>query len=244
LPVAEGRCEHPSTVSFHLWTKKMQTKATKAAKRQTVILLHGLGRTNRSMAIMAYFLRREGYRVINQGYPSRSHSIPFLVDAYVRLVVAAAERSEKIHFVTHSMGGILVRYFLERSRPANLGRVVMLSPPNQGSEIVDLLRDNKLFREIMGPAALQLGIGFDSVPLRLGPVNFELGVIAGSYGYNPFITGLLEGDNDGLVSVRRMRVAGMTDFCVLPFSHTFIMNRRPVIDQVLAFLGEGRFIKQ
>jgi len=221
----------------------MQAKVT-TAKRQTVILLHGLGRTNRSMVIMAYFLRREGYRDINQGYPSRSHSIPFLVNVYVRPVVAAAGRSEKIHFVTHSMGGILVRYFFQRPQPVDLGRVVMLSPPNQGSEIVDFLRDNKLFREIMGPAAQQLGTGADSFPVQLGKVDFELGVIAGSNAYNPFITGLLEDDNDGLVSVRRMRIAGMTDFCVLPFSHTFIMNRRQVIDQVLTFLREGCFMEQ
>jgi triacylglycerol lipase len=117
----------------------------------------------------------------------------------------------------------------------------MLNPPNKGSEIVDYLQDRKWFRKIMGPAALQLGTGPNSVPLALGPVNFELGVIAGSYAYNPLVTKLLRDANDGLVSVRRMRIEGMTDFCVLPFSHTFITNHGQVMEQALCFLREGRF---
>ncbi|MEJ2689519.1 MAG: alpha/beta fold hydrolase [Deltaproteobacteria bacterium] len=214
---------------------------TPNAQQETVIVLHGLGRTRRSMAAMAKFIRQRGFKVINVDYPSRSHSIAFLVDAYVRPAVASVGEGGKVHFVTHSLGGLLVRTYLQRSRAVNLGRVVMLSPPNKGSEIVDYLQDRKWFRKIMGPAALQLGTGPNSVPLALGPVKFELGVIAGSYAYNPLVTKLLRDGNDGLVSVRRMRIEGMTDFCVLPFSHTFIMNHGQVMEQALCFLKEGRF---
>lgn len=211
--------------------------------QETVILLHGLGRTSLSMLIMARALRREGYRVINLGYPSRTAPIPTLVDKHLRPVAErAADEGTKVHFVTHSLGGILVRYLLLKQCQPHLGRVVMLSPPNQGCEVVDFLAEAKLFQKIMGPAAQQLGTDQDSVPLNLGPVNFDLGVIGGSCAYNPVFSKLLGEKNDGLVSIQRMSVAGMRDFCIVPYAHTFLMNRRKVIRQVILFLKNGQFV--
>lgn len=208
-----------------------------------VILLHGLARTNRSMVKLEKTLSSHGYNVINVDYPSTEHPIEFLADKILSDVVEQYRKrpQSKIHFVTHSLGGIIVRYYLKHHVLSNLGRVVMLSPPNQGSELVDHLRDNFVFKEINGPAGQQLGTDKDSIPLNLGPVDFELGVITGNMSLNPVSSVILPGPDDGTVSVAGAKVDGMSDFLVLPHSHTFIMQSEDVIDQVIYFLEHGKF---
>jgi triacylglycerol lipase len=151
--------------------------------------------------------------------------------------------AEKIHFLTHSMGGILLRDYLACPAIDRMGRAVMLAPPNQGSEIVDKLGSWRLFYALNGPAGLQLGTDCGSVPNRLGPVNFELGVIAGNKTVNPLLSRLIPGSNDGKVSVSRAQVAGMKDFIVMPYAHPFIMRRKEAIAQALHFIQQGTFAR-
>jgi triacylglycerol lipase len=206
---------------------------------RTVVLLHGLGRTSRSMAVLARALEDDGFRVVNLGYPSRSYPLSELADT----VAAELERccaGQRLDFVTHSMGGILVRIYGATYGPDRIGRVVMLSPPNGGSEVVDRLPDD-LLRWTLGPASVQLGTGDDAAVRHLPPVDFELGVITGKATLNPLFSWWLPGDDDGKVSVRSARVEGVDDFLVVPYSHAFIMRRSDVVDQVRAFLEDGRF---
>jgi len=216
--------------------------STENPARETVILLHGLGRTHLSMATFEETLAGKGYRVINVNYPSTSEPIEIhaknLGDV---LKHCCMDESETIHFVTHSMGGIIVRYYLANNELKNLGRVVMLSPPNQGSEIVDTLKGNKIFQENMGPAAMQLGTDDDSLPNTLGPVSFELGIITGDQSLNPLYSAMIPGSDDGKVSVDNAQVKGMADFIVVPHSHSFIMNSETVIEQTDYFLKHGKF---
>jgi len=139
------------------------------------------------------------------------------------------------------MGGILVRFYLAKHDINKLGRVVMLAPPNAGSELVDRLSKSQLFNLINGPAGKQLGTDVASLPNSLGAVNYEVGIIAGNRSLNPIYSSLITGDNDGKVSTQNTRLEGMTDFIVLPYSHTFIMNRPQVIEQTLFFLQQGKF---
>ena len=209
-----------------------------------VILLHGLARSERSMRKLEKALINHGYRVINVDYPSTQYPIEYLAENVLSKVIASCDSSPetKIHFVTHSMGGIIVRYFLKHYGIPNLGRVVMLSPPNQGSELVDHLKDSIVFKKQNGPAGQQLGTDTDSLPLKLGPVDFELGVITGDRSFNPVSSMILPGPDDGVVSVARAKVKGMSDFIVMPNTHTFIMKNRRVIKQVLHFLEYGEFV--
>lgn len=213
----------------------------------TVVLLHGLGRTSFSMAPMEEHLGAAGYRVINLGYPSREEPPADLV-AHLgdELGRCCAEAGRPVHFVTHSLGGILVRLLAEEPElPIEIGRVVMLSPPNQGSEIVDTLEDNPLAETVMGPTFERLGTGEDSLPARLnrlGPVPFELGVIAGNRTLEPHLSWLIPGEDDGKVAVERAKVAGMADFLVVPATHPFIMGNPEVMAQVVNFLETGTFV--
>jgi len=213
------------------------------ARADCVVLLHGLARSEYSMLLIQETLDYHGYRVVNESYPSESAPIEALVRHVGRSVARCG--GERTHFVTHSMGGILVRIWLQRERPLNMGRVVMLAPPNNGSEIVDLLAAQEflpgLLDFVTGPAGRELGTDAQSVPAQLGPVDFDLGVIAGNRAISPLGPILIEGPNDGTVSVESTRVAGMQDHIVLPTTHTLMMGNPIVLAEILEFLRNGAF---
>ncbi len=208
-----------------------------------VVLLHGLARTASSMRVLETTLQEHGYRVSNLGYPSREHPIATLAETAVGAGLRDCRRHEpeQIHFVTHSLGGILVRVYMQAHPHTQLGRVVMLGPPNQGSEVVDSLRDTPGFALLNGPAGMQLGTDADSVPRTLGPVEFELGVIAGTQSMNLILSTYLPNPDDGKVSVASTRVAGMRDHIALPTMHPFMMSNAVAMEQVLHFLEHGNF---
>jgi triacylglycerol lipase len=210
--------------------------------RETVIILHGLGRTSFSMQILKNRLQHAGYRVISKSYASTQGAISDHV-VWLEGLLDECDREDNVptHFVTHSLGGIVVRKYLAKHPMANLGRVVMLSPPNQGSEVADCFKDWKLFHLAMGPSGQELGTENGSTPNALGPVEFELGVITGDASLNPVTSWLIPGPDDGAVAVRSAKVDGMTDFWVVHRSHTFIMNASEVADEVIAFLKTGSF---
>ena len=216
-----------------------------AAREERVVLVHGLGRTSRSMNGLRKRLEREGYRVDNLGYPSRRKTIAGLTDWMRDRVFSEMGRTPEVsfHFVTHSLGGVLLRACFAETRPANLGRVVMLGPPNRGTELTDRLGRFRLYRWVTGPAGLELGTGPESLPNRLGAVPFETGVIAGNRSLNPLYSSLIAGPDDGKVSVARAQVEGLKDFLVVPYSHTFLMNRDVVRKEVVQFLKHGCFSK-
>ena len=210
--------------------------------RETVVLLHGLGRSPRSMRRLERRLEAQGYRVLNLAYESRRQTVEEasgdLGDVLKR---CRAARSRRVHFVTHSLGSIVVRHYLTHNRPENLGRVVMLGPPNGGSELVDLMKRLPVLRHHVGPSRSQLGTDPSSLPARLGPVAFELGVIAGTRTWNPLFSWVLPGADDGMVSVERAKVEGMSDFLTVRRTHTFMMRGRDVIEQTVRFLQTGAF---
>lgn len=213
-----------------------------SAPDEPVVLVHGLGRTARSMGVLATRLRRQGFRVVSFEYPSRSESI----EALTRRLAAEVERRcpssrDTVHFVTHSLGGVIVWSYLVQRSGLHRGRVVMLSPPGSGSELADAFADSTLLRSILGPAVSELGTEPSSFVRQLPPARFQLGVITGDRNLNPLSAWLIPGPNDGKVSVERARVPGADDFLVVPATHTFIMNRADVAREVVAFLRDGSF---
>jgi pimeloyl-ACP methyl ester carboxylesterase len=211
--------------------------------QEVVVLLHGMGRSALSMKRLEWTLGRHGYRVVNVSYPSTRFSVEKLTDDHLRPALEEIGKSPpgQIHFVTHSLGGILVRHYLGTHAMTNLGRVVMLGPPNQGSEVADALKRWSFYRLLVGPSGMQLGTGAGDLPRQLGPARFEVGVIAGDRSFNPLFSRLLPGPDDGKVSVASARLEGMKDFLVVHHSHTWLPWRKAVSRQVLAFLKQGQF---
>jgi triacylglycerol lipase len=207
-----------------------------------VILLHGLGRTPLSMKPIEWTLQKQNYRVINVRYPSTRVSIQEAADHWLGEVLRnqVTDPTAKIHFVAHSLGGIVLRQYLTNHEIPNLGRVVMLAPPNHGSELADRLRNNCLYRLATGPAGQQLGTGESSVPRRLGPINFELGVIAGDRSLNPLFSSWIPGADDGKVSVSSAKMPG-ADFLLVHHSHTWMAWSSRVNWTIAEFLRTGRF---
>jgi hypothetical protein len=208
---------------------------------EAVILLHGLARKASSMKKLERALKENGYQVVNVDYPSTKHDIEALAEWSIGNAIKKVGPNSKIHFVTHSMGGILVRQFLRQYKMHNLGRVVMLGPPNSGSEIVDLLQNVPGFKTVNGPAGLQLSAKKDALPNQLGPANFELGIIAGSRSVNLVLSTMLPMPNDGKVSVESSKLEGMSAHLTMPVTHTFMMRNSAVITQVILFLQQGAF---
>ena len=212
-----------------------------SSRAESVILLHGLLRSDRSMHKLENALRKHGYSVQNIGYGSTRKNIELLATEAIGPALEKCPAGHRVHFVTHSMGGILVRQYLRHHDIDNLGRVVMLGPPNKGSEVVDKMRDFHGFYFIHGDAGLELGTGATSVPNKLGQANFDLGIIAGTRSVDFIMSRMIPGINDGRVSVENTKLEGMRDHLEMEVTHTFMMRNRKVIDQVIHYLETGKF---
>jgi hypothetical protein len=196
------------------------------------------------MKSLAAELQHSGYVVHNLDYSSTTEAPDALLRSVSEQIRDCCRDTDgRIHFVTHSLGGILVRAYLNEERPANLGRAVLLAPPNAGSEIVDSIGDNPVFAAVLGPTGQTLGTGPESLPKRLPAPDYEVGIIAGSRSINPIGSAIIPGDDDGTVSIESAKLPNAADFLVVDATHTFIMQDTEVARQTIHFLRFGRFAK-
>lgn len=211
--------------------------------KEIVVMLHGLARSDASFNKMNKSLQEEGYETCNISYPSTKYPIETLVEKFVLPEIKRCIKGKykQVSFVTHSMGGIIVRYMATQTLSFKIHRVVMLSPPNKGSEVVDTLGGLWLFKAINGPAGLQLSTRNDSLPNSLGKPEFELGIITGNKTINFILSTMIEGDDDGKVSVESAKLEGMKDFLVIEAIHPFIMKNKIAIEQTTYFLKNAEF---
>jgi triacylglycerol lipase len=214
------------------------------AEAECVVLLHGLARISNAMGELEDKLQHAGYKVANVNYPSRRFGVSALAaDAVGRgLTHCQAMATDTVHFVTHSLGGILLRVYLHEHEVDELGHVVMLGPPNQGSELLNGLIPIPGVAWFLGPVSKELGTDADSVVPQLGPVHFDLGIIAGNSNIFPLFKLFQAGPSDGIVTVESTKVAGMKQHLVLPVTHTFMMRNNTVIDHAIHYLKTGSFM--
>jgi pimeloyl-ACP methyl ester carboxylesterase len=214
-------------------------------RKDGIVLLHGIFRTHRSMGRLARFLERNGFAVLNLGYPSTKYPIEMLVDiVHPRIENFTESITGQLHFVSYSMGGLLMRAYLCKYRPSHLGRVVMIGTPNKGSEVADFLKSMKLYRWLYGPAGQQLITDQAAFAHCLGKVDYELGVIAGNRPIDPISSRIIGKPNDGKVSIDSTMLEGMKDHIVIPSSHTFFPSNKATWHQVLLFFRNGEFSRQ
>jgi pimeloyl-ACP methyl ester carboxylesterase len=208
-----------------------------------VVLLHGIARSARSFRKMQAALEAAGYATLNLDYRSRERSLEALVaDIHPAILAFAAGVDGPLHFVAHSMGGLLARAYIARQQPQRLGRVLMLGPPNNGSEIADRFRHLALYRAFFGPAGQQLATRPDAATRALlPPPNYELGIIAGDRSIYPIASLFLPASNDGRVSVASTRLGGMADHIVIATAHPLLVRNPQAIAQTIVFLRSGRF---
>lgn len=211
--------------------------------RDTVVLLHGLGRASGAMDYLAGRLDKAGYEVIGIDYPSRKLPANALLALIRQQVISCCAYKRRVHFVGHSLGGLLIRGLLEARPLNNLGRVVLLGSPNHGSELADRLKaaDLDWANAVAGPTALSLGTAADSFPNRLKAPYYEVGVIAGDRSLNPIGSWLIPGPDDGMVSIASTRLAGMSDFLIAPADHIMMRYSDSIASAVIHFLRHGRF---
>lgn len=212
--------------------------------KEIVILLHGILRSKTDMLLLEKHLQKHDYATANILYPSREMDLESITE-FVKQKLEGNEEyspSKTLHFVTHSMGGLIARYFIATHKPKNLGKVVMLGPPNTGSEFADFLHDHEIlgpaFNAIFGPAAPQLKTNYEHID---GDIDYPLGVIAGSTSINPLAPWVLDGEHDGIVPVERTKIDGMSDHIVIPATHSFMMFNPNVMEQTVHFLKNGKF---
>lgn len=221
--------------------------ADQKSKKDLVVLLHGILRSKTDMLPLSKYLQKRGYYTANILYPSRKMDIESLSDYVAEQIENNPHynKNAKLHFVVHSMGGLISRYYIEHKKPENLGNVVMLSPPNTGSEFADNLKENrylsKTYEKIFGPAGQQLSTDYAHPDTK---ITYPLGVIAGTRSINPLAWFFLpKGAHDGIVPVERTKIEGMRDHIEMPVTHTFMMFNPKVMQQVHHFLKHSEFLK-
>lgn len=222
----------------------IELPTSEPAATECVILLHGLARTSASMNTLQDELVKAGFVVAKIDYPSRKRTVEQLASPAIDegLQLCREQAAQKIHVVSHSMGGILFRQYAREHGAKQFSRTVMLAPPNKGSEVVDALREAPGFAIFNGPAGLQIGTDSDSVPLKLGPATSDVAVIAGTFSINLLLSTYLPDPDDGKVSVESTRLEGMCAHLQMHVSHPFIMQNEEVMPEIISYLKTGRFI--
>lgn len=215
-----------------------------AQKGDYVLLVHGLWNSPVSMVKIGNRLMNENYNVINVGYPSTEREVKAISRGYLKEVIKknCPNKTKKIHFVTHSMGGIIVRDYINDSENiSRFGKVIMLAPPNNGSEIIDNVKGIKVIEKILGPAGMALGTGEKDIPKTLGEAKVPTGVVIGTGKLFPFLSLFVDEENDGCVTIESAKLEGMKDFKVEKSSHTMITFDDQVIEYVVNFLKLEKF---
>ncbi len=204
-----------------------------------VVLLHGLFKNSKQMYKLEKYLKKQGYQTLNISYPSTKKTIQENANHVWSKIQTEAESGNKVHFIGFSMGGLVTRALLSKQKPKNMGRVVLIATPNKGSEVADFFADIWLYKKLTGPAGQELTTNQKTNIFK--PVDYELGVIAGDFSFDIFSSLLIDGKDDGKVSIENAKVDGMKDYIITSTSHIVGPKNKTNILQAIYFLQHGKF---
>jgi len=229
---------------FVLFTLIGISTISEKARGDYVVVLHGIARDSDYMRPLAQYLEGQGYDTINLDYPSTEFGLEELARFMNGELSDRLSQDKPVHFASHSMGGLLIRAYLNKYRPKNLGRVVQLAPPNNGSEIADLLKDNYFYQQYYGPAGEQLITEQAELNKIFGEVYYPLGIIAGNRTIDPLSSALIPDTDDGKVSIDSTKLKGMSDHIEIEATHTFFPSNKQAQFQSGYFLQNGAFFRE
>lgn len=209
---------------------------------EAIIFIHGMGRKHHSFRKLQKEAKRRGYITYNQTYSSTKQKVEYSSKQYIEKALDSLKvhAPTKVHFVTHSLGGILIRYYLSHYTIKNLGAIAMLAPPNQGSHITERYKNLFWYKTATGVAGQQLGISNNQLLKSLKPINTKLLIIAGSRSSDPWFNSVFDEPHDGKVSVRATKLAEPHKHITVDAGHTFIMNNAEVQKHIFEFLSNAK----
>lgn len=206
-----------------------------------VILVHGILRSSRCMRAFEAEFIKQGYKVLNVNYPSTKLDIKSIVEYLKPSIMVFAKNLKKIHFVGHSLGGIIIRALLNVEKPANLGKVVLVGSPIQGSELARKFKKFRIFKWIFGPAGIDLALPSKEMSAMFGKIDYEIGVIAGFNKYNFLANLLLKEKNDGMVTIKSTQDQEISNHIIIETGHLRLAKNKEVIDKTIKFIKEASF---
>ncbi len=208
---------------------------------QLIFLIHGINSSPKDFKKMETAFKSYDYKVINFGYHSKVYTVNQIADNFLKRKIASVSQNDTINFITHSLGAIVLRAYLRDNKPKNIGKIVMIAPPNQGSEVANFFKDfflYKIFYHKSGASLSYNGIKKLALP---NCDNYFCGIIAGTHTQLPFFSIFIKGEDDGKISVERTKLKGMKDFITLPYPHDTILKKQETIIQCKEFIKNGKF---
>lgn len=213
-----------------------------------VVLLHGLGRTSASMRKVRRALEQAGLKTHSWAYPSRHHRLQGHVEAF-RQWLSDQDFDGPVHFVGHSLGGLIIRGTLATDPPVAVGKIVMIATPNQGAGVVTRHGNNRFSRLVFGQPLEDLSESSEALK-TLGVPEAKIGIIAGIqpfHFFNPIswvnLFHISGHEHDGTVEIHNTYLAQASDTIAIDAHHTFICDHPEVIKQTLYFIANGHFFK-
>ena len=211
---------------------------------ELVVLIHGIRDKPYIMWKLEQGLSKSGYSIMNLHYPSVKADMDSIVSLVHSRLAPRLQDYQKINFVTHSLGGIVMRAYLHKHKQSNFQRLVMIAPPNKGAIMAERFEDFFIYKWIYGQTGQKLGKDSTDYWQQIPPPSIDFGIIAGGLGNDKGFNPLIPGDDDGTVGVAETKIAGAQDFIVIPGLHTSLLWQNRTLEQVLYFLEYNHFKNQ